>query len=505
MLTKLKHTFKQSFIYSLGNFAVKIVGLILLPLYTSYLSPEQYGILSLIETTSLFIVVVFSANISNAMMRWWADTKDNKKKKSYIFTGFVFLVFSIILMNVLLQPFSKMFAGWLLDDEKFYIYFNILFVSIAFDILNKYIVGLARILEKSVLFVIVNSVKLFVILSLNVYFIVVLKMGVKGIILAQLIGHIMGFLMFTPLLIKNIIIKIDFKALKEMLVYAIPLAFTALSMVLFSMGDRYVLKFLMGKEEVGIYGLAYKIAGFLNFFVLQSFQMGFLPVAYKMYKEENSARFFSKITTYLTIVLTFGALGLALFAPEFLIVFAPTDMEYWAAAPYVGLIGFVVILNGIRYMLGINFHLAKKTIIIPFIVISFALLNILLNFITIPIFNIYGVIISSIISSILMNIAYFVFGRKYYPVKYEIIKIIIIILIGIGLYLLTYLFKEQEFWLNIGLKSIIIFVFPIIILFGGFLEPIEKERVSQIWVKWKNPSKWKTNLKKMAEKKDNKK
>lgn len=505
MISKLKHTFKQSFIYSLGNLATKVVGLILLPLYTSYLSTAQYGVLALLETTSLFIVVVFSANISNAMMRWWADARDADNKKVYVFTGFIFIVFSVLFSNLFLQPFSKMFAVSLLDDDVFSIYFNILFVSIAFDILNKYIINLARILEKSVLFVIVSSAKFIVILSLNIYFIVVLKMGVKGIILAQLIGNTLGFILLLPVLSKNIILKIDLKALKQMLAYSIPLAFTALSMVLFSMGDRYVLKFLMGKEEVGIYGLAYKIAGFLNFFVLQSFQMGFLPVAYKMYKEENSTRFFSKITTYLTIVLTFGALGLAMFAPEFVKVFSPTNMKYWAAAPYVGLIGFVVILNGIRYMFAINFQLAKKTAVVPFIVISFALLNILLNFITIPIFNIYGVIISSIISSILMNIAYYVFGRKYYPVKYEIIKIIIIILIGIGLYLLTYLFKEQGFWLNIGLKSIIIFVFPIIILFGGFLEPIEKERVSQIWAKWKNPSKWKTNLKKMNEKKNNKK
>ncbi len=500
MLNRLKHTLKHSVIYGIGNLLVKLIGLILLPLYTSYLTTAQYGILALLETTSLFMATIFSVNISQSMMRWWADTKDEYQKKKHVFTTFLFLFISTAILNIAFQPFASNFAGWLFEDESFTVYFNILFVSVGLDILNKHIFSLLRVLEKSVVYIVVNSLKLVVILVLNIYFIVNLKLGIEGIILAQLIGHFVGFLMLIPIFLKNIVFKIDFKAMKEMLIYAIPLSFTALSMVLFNMGDRYVLKFMTSDSDVGIYSLAYRIAGFLNYFILQSFQMSFLPIAFKQYKEENSGRFFVKVTTYLTIGLTFGALGLALFASEFVKLFAPSNQEYWEAAKYVGLISFGVVLFGTRYMYALNFHFSKKTLKIPFIVIFFVAFNLLLNYLLIPKLNIYGSVISTIISTILLNAAYYYYGRKLYKIDYEIVKDYLALILGVLIYFSTFLLKDLNVWLSLSIKVLLLFVYPLIIIFGGFLEQIEKERLKQAWNKWKNPFNWKGNISKILNK-----
>jgi len=500
VLTKIRNTVKHSAIYSLGNLSTKLIGLILLPLFTTYLSTVEYGVLAIFETTSLLLLTVFSLNISNAMIRWWADSDSEKEKKSYIFTSFSFIFVILILLNILLQPFTENFALLFYQNADFKIYFNILFLSVAFEIFNRFINSLIRILEKSVLFIIVNSFKLIVSLTLNIYFIVVLRLGVEGIMLAQLIAHIMGFILLLPLLSKHIIFVFKTSELGKMLNYSIPLAFTAIAGVLFSIGDRYVLKYLMGDAKVGIYSLAYKIVGFLSFFVLQSFQMAFLPMAYKMYKEPNAKRFFSKILTYLIIVLTFGGLGLSLFATEFVKIFAPSNAEYWEASIYVSLITVVIISFGIRYMFELNFHLSKKTKLLPIFVSSIAVFNIGLNFALIPFMGIAGAIVSSIISAVILNILYYYFGKKYYFVKYEITKVLIIIAVGISLFLISLIFMNMNLWLNIGLKTIILTLFPIIILLGGFLEPIEKERLMQAWQKWKNPKLWKENIRKLSKK-----
>ncbi len=151
-------------------------------------------------------------------------------------------------------------------------------------------------------------------------------------------------------------------------------------------------------------------------------------------------------------------------------------------------------------MLALNFHISKKTAIVPFIVSFFAVLNIFLNIITIPYYGIFGVIFSSILVTVFMNIAYYHFGRKHYKVNYEVGKGIIIIFVGIGLFALTFLFGDLNFWVKILLKLIICSFFPLIIIFGGFLEPIEKERLGQIWNKWNNPFLWKYNLKELSKK-----
>ncbi len=500
MLNKIRNTAKHSAIYSLGNLSTKLVGLVLLPLFTSHLSVAEYGILTLFETTSLLLLTVFTFNISNAMIRWWADSEDEKEKKSYVFTTFSFLLGFLILLNILLQPFSGNFALLFYKNSDFRIYFHILFLTVTFEALNRFILSLIRVLEKSVLFITISLVKLTVSLLLNIYFIVVLKLGVEGIILAQLIAHISGFILLVPFLRKYIVFVFQKSELRKMLNYSIPLMFTALSGILFSIGDRYVIKILMGDEEVGIYSLAAKISGFLNFFVLQSFQMAFLPMAYKMYKEKNAKRFFSKILTYLIMVLTFGGLGLSLFAPEFVKIFASENSDYWEASVYVSLISVVTIFFGIRYMFELNFHLSRKTKLLPIFVSTIAIFNIALNFLLVPILGIAGSIVSSIISVVLLNIMFYVYGRRYYKVNYELTKVFLIIFIGIFLFSLSFLFMDINFWLGIGLKTIILTIFPIVILLGGFLEPIEKERLSQAWQKWKSPKKWKENIKKLKKK-----
>ena len=495
MLQKLKHTFKHSFIYSLGNLSVKIIGLILLPVYTSHLTTAEYGILSILETTSLILQTFVSFSIGNSMMRWWADAKNEVERKSYVFTTFAFLLTAAIVFNILFQPFTVSFSRIFFKREDLSIYFVILFLTVAFEVLSRYILTILRMLEQSTKYIITSSIKLIVTLSLTIYFVVVLKIGVKGIILSQLIGAVFLTLILLPVLLKNIVLKFRKDQLKPMLAFSIPLSFTWLSFSVFNMGDRYVLKFISGDSQVGIYSLAYKIAGFLNFFVLQSFQAAFMPIALKMYKEPNAKRFFSKILTYLTVGLTFGALGLALFAPEVVMLFSPENKNYWDAGQYVYLINLNVIILGMRYMFSLSFHISKKTKIMPLYVTIFATLNIILDFFTIKYWQITGAILSSIFSNLLLTYVFFRQNQKIYPVKYELKKDILVIFVGILLYLLVLPFNNSELLVKIIIKTLIIAIFPIII-YLFFLDPIEKETINNALRKWKNPKKWKQNLSK---------
>ncbi len=75
MLDKLRTTVKQTAIYSIGNMSTKLIGLILLPLYTDYLTTADYGILSIFEITSQFLTAILGFRMSGAMMRWLAVEK----------------------------------------------------------------------------------------------------------------------------------------------------------------------------------------------------------------------------------------------------------------------------------------------------------------------------------------------------------------------------------------------------------------------------------------------
>ena len=85
MLKSLKSTLKHSLIYSFGNLSSKLIGLILLPLFTSLLTTEEYGILSIFEVSSQILIAVFALNLHTAMLRWAAVEKNEKEEKSVIF------------------------------------------------------------------------------------------------------------------------------------------------------------------------------------------------------------------------------------------------------------------------------------------------------------------------------------------------------------------------------------------------------------------------------------
>ena len=500
MLQKLKHTVKHSLIYSLGNLSVKIIGLILLPLYTDYFQTDELGKLYLLSITAQLLVPIFILGLNNALMRWWVDAKSEKEKKIIISSVLFVLITISIILNLILQPFSKDFSILLFKTASYTDVFTILFISISFEILNIFLLSLIRVTEKSFFYIIISSVKFAVILTLTILLIVKYDWGIKGVFFSQMIGHILIILIAIPYIIKNITFKIDFLVIKKMLSYSIPLLFTAISGIILTFGDRYILKFIMGDSAVAIYSLAFSVAGLVNFFIFRSFQMGFLPIAYKIYNKPNAKRFFSKVTLYLTAVLSITVLGLSLFSKEMLMLFSPTNSEYWSAYLYVPLIGLLTILNGIKYMFGIKFHLVKKTKIIALSISLGAVLNIILNIIFIPIFQIYGVIISSIISVIVVSIIYYFFSQKYYPINYSFNKIIKLFLVGIVLFLISLLTNNINIILAIFIKTVLLALFPIVLYFLKFYEEIELLRVKQAFHKWKNPNKWKENLNKLGKK-----
>ncbi|MCB9248557.1 MAG: oligosaccharide flippase family protein [Ignavibacteriales bacterium] len=144
------------------------------------------------------------------------------------------------------------------------------------------------------MFAILNSVKFALTLLLNIYFISYLNMGVEGILISLLIGQLFLSLISIPLVKQNIVLNFQFSILKEMISYGLPLVFTTVFSLLLTMSDRFVIKYFNGDASVGIYSLGYKIASVSNVIILQSFQLGFLPIAYKKVGSADSQRFFQK-------------------------------------------------------------------------------------------------------------------------------------------------------------------------------------------------------------------
>ncbi len=486
MLNKLKKTIKHSVIYSFGNLSSKLIGLILLPLYTQHLTTKEYGILALLEVTSQILILLLGLNLGTALLRWCSAEKDEAKNRSVIFTIFSTSIFIAIVSTSLLVSVSDEFSLLFFDHLRFNEYFTILFISIAFGILNLLPLNLIRVKEKPVFFVIITSLKFIVILCLNIYFVAYLKIGVKGIILSQLIGQVLLFVITLPFIFKNISFRFDFKILKEMLSYGVPLVFSSLAAMILSLGDRYLLKIFGELSDVGVYSLAYKMASSINVIIINSFQLGFLPLAFKYAGQKDSKRFFSKIQTYFTLLLVLFALFLSLFSFEIINLLA-SDKDYLPSFALVPFISFAFILKGMDYIFSLSFHQMKVTKYNAYIVSTSMLVNVTLNILLISIIGVYGAAISMVIAYGLMTSLSYHYSKKINFIPYEMKKLFLLLFLFLAFTLITFIIiNNLPILLRLTIKICFIISFPVLLYLFNFFEEIEIIRVKQFWDKLKN-------------------
>lgn len=478
MLDKLKNTIKHSAIYSLGNLSSKLVGFILLPIYFHYLSIEEYGILALLEVTGQILLETLIISIPTAMMRWYSFSKDEAEQKSIIFTSLVFIIVIAILSSLLLIPLSEFFSKLILSNSYYSQHFTVLFTYVSFSIVNRLILNIIRVKQRSGFYVFLSFTRFLIILLLNIYFVVYLELGIIGILYGLLLGQVVIIIFSAKLVWESIAFRFNYSVLKEMLKYGFPLIFSTLSGMILTLGDRYLLKIFLGEAAVGIYSAGYKIASLVNIFINQPFQMGFLPIAFEQAKKENPQRFFSKILTYKTLLLSIVVIVISFFGGE-VILLITSNADYFKAIPLIPVIAFIFVVKGIQYVISLSFHIVNKTYYNAAIVVSGSLINILLNIFLIPFLGIIGSPISMIVSFSVMIIVTYFFSQKEYHVPYEIRKIITILLLAVAFYIIGKESESFDLSINIGIKLACLFAIPFILYALNFFEHIELQRIKE--------------------------
>ncbi|MFW6046513.1 MAG: lipopolysaccharide biosynthesis protein [Candidatus Woesearchaeota archaeon] len=495
MLNNIKIATKDTFIYSLGNISTKIIGLILLPLYTGELTVTEYGVLGMVEITIQILIAAFSIALRHALGRWYWDKRYKNKQKSIFFTTLVATSFGILLMLILFLPFSESLSRALLDSAKYKYLFQLMLVSAGVQILTRIVLSVMRLQRKAIRFSVSNIFKLLITLGLTIYFIVGLGRGVEGIIEAQIIGFISLIIVNSNFILKNIQPIFERSILKEMLLFSYPLVISSVGGVLLTVTDKYAVRYFGGMEDMGLYNLGFKIANVLKIFVINSVFSAIGPLKYKMLDKPNNKRFYSKLMTYTTFGFIFLLLGLSLFSKETIRVLA-ANPDYWSAYQIVPILCFAQLFHLLRRNANFGLIAEKKTQIISSIMIFISVLNIGLDVLMIYYFGYIGAAIALLIAQITFFGLTYTYAQRHFFILYEMKKIFIMIAISAIIVIVSYLvINTFPLIPRLITKTILIIVFPVLLYFFNFYEKIELDRLKGAWKKWKNPGNWSNNIK----------
>lgn len=387
-MNKYKKLATDTSLFVVSNFASKLLIFLLLPLYTNLLTTDEYAVADLITTTINLIFPILTLSIAEATLRFAFDK--NVKKNEVLSTAVVFLFASTILVVV-----AKSFIALISETLNIYWWYfcACYFVTASHTILSYF----ARGCDKTKVFAISGIVHSVVLVSCNILFLLVFKVGLDGYLLSMIISFVAssGFILFGAGFYKDLkSIKINRSLMREMLKYSIPMIPTIIAWWFMQTSDKYMIIWKLGLAQSGIYSVAYKIPTILTM-VSSLFTQAWQISAISNYKEKDNSDFVGNVYGFFNMVSVL-ACAVLIFMSKILggILFAKDYFIAWKCVPVL-LIAYV--FSGLSGFLASNFTAAKKT---NFLFVSTsigALVNVLLNLFLIEKIGILGAAYTTLI------------------------------------------------------------------------------------------------------------
>lgn len=375
---------KNIIIYGGTNALKSLVPLLMLPILTAYLSIEDFGILSLVETTILFITPFVLLNI-NAAINVEYFKLEHSKLRLYITNALFISFISFSSFLVIFYIFND-FLSNLLNINK-----NLIILIVIFSFLrvtSTVVLSLHQVRQEAKQFALYTLFQTLIDFTLSYLFVVLFKFGyigrLEGTYLSFFIVSIAGLYTLYKM---DYLSKVSFTYTKDILNFGIPLIPHAISGTVMAMSDRYFISYFVGNSEVGLYTIAYQISA-LMLLVGLSANQAWSPMLFKLLKEKNIVQIY-KYTFYLFLLFIISAISIYFFKDILFYIFV--DEKFYNAKEYFGYLLLGFLFQSLYFLVTNILFFEKRTKLLASMTFSGAILNLILNYILILKFGTIGV------------------------------------------------------------------------------------------------------------------
>lgn len=452
---------KNTVLYSIGTLLPQVTAFILLPIYTRYLTPSDYGILNSVQVVSSVLAIIYTLAIDKAIYRLYFDHKTENDKRNYLGTIFIGILVSVIFITAILFLFPKVLGSIYENIDYFpYMALGVGASSLAtFAIIPR---SVYFVQEKANRFILISLSEFFIRNAFIVVFVVFMSKGVTGYLQGQVLGSAVLAPIFILITLRHINFTFIKGALVESLKFSLPMLPTMVSVWVFSASDRVFIERLYDTHDVGIYSLGYKIAMLVTV-VSGAFYKAYNPYYFKTATTEDRAVAMPKLrktnTIYVLFVIVASSL-IALFAKEAIEIFF--DERYHAAYEIVGVVSLGFAISGFGGVFNLAIYQEKKTSFLMVANIVAALVNLGLNYLFITRYGAMGAAWATTVTYLLLVLITRHYAKKcYYPSFNQ--KVIFPIFFGLFGLNALFFFVELDFWYSILSKSAVVFLLGIFI------------------------------------------
>lgn len=443
----MKNKLLKKFIsFSIGGYINIIIGLLTVPITTRILSPEQYGINSLIITLVNVVGIICYLGLDQGFVRFFYEEKEGNRGKLLLKSIFIPILLSFIF--IFFSYFFREKINFFILGKKSKELIIVLGIWIIFTILNNFALLVIRMQQKGKLYSFLQ-----VVLKVFEFLLIIILYKKYGNDYKTLSFAILGSLILITII--AIICERKFWSFKgkletsskELLQYSIPLSLTMALNWVFSSSDKVIIKVFSNTAELGFYSGAFKIIALMT--VIQNgFTTFWTPVSYERYlKDPNDIEFFRKTTNYLAIV--FFTMGIGILSCRDIIIFL-LGSKYYDSIFIMPMLVFIPVMYLLSEttMMGISFK--KQTKYFFYISVIVSILNVIGNLLLVPKLGAKGAAISTGLSYIVFFSLRTYFSERLINFKFDLKRIYIMIVLLLSYALILTFYKNSYFNLVIG-------------------------------------------------------
>lgn len=483
-MNPIKKLASQTIVYGLSSIVGRFLNYLLVPVYTYTFNAGEYGVVSEFYAYSGFFAVLLVFGLETGFFRFSQQEEQRDKVYSTALGGVVVanLVF-IGLIVLFVSPLSEL-LHYANHQEYFYWFAAIL----ALDSISAIPFARLRAENKALKFAGIKFFEIGVTVLLNLFFIVVCRkafeqnphsvlgalyqpqIGVGYIFISNLIASAAKMLLLLPML-KGLLGGIDCKLFNKMIRYSLPMVVIGFAGIINEMLDRMILKYLLpfdndtNMAQLGIYGACYKLSILMTLFI-QAFRYAAEPFFFSHAQEQGSRKVYAEVMKYFVIVCVFVFLLVMLYLQWFQVFIGK---EFRVGLGVVPILLMANLFLGVYVNLSIWYKLTDNTMLGAWVSVAGAVLTAVLNLLLIPSMGYMGSAWATLVCYASMAVVSYLLGRKFFPVEYDLKKILGYIMLGICFWqvfeMVTAVLTHIPFWVP---ATVIMSIYiTIVIIFDG--------------------------------------
>ncbi len=460
--------------YTAASIVSKLIAVALLPLYTRFLTTADYGVAEVLFAAVVAASIVIRFGVIEAVLRFYY--KSGEDPGAAVASSFAALFWFSTAAALIALPFAEPISEALLvrpAPDLARIAIGGLWVAT----LHEYLLTLFRLEERAKAFFTVTIANVLAAIALTVVLVVGEDEGARGLLLGSYVSGAAFVLGLIFVHRRRLSLLIDRALLRRMLRFGLPTMPAELSLYALNFADRIIIFRMLGAAEAGLYAVAVKFAQAVNVLV-RGFQLAWPPLAYSIRDDGEARRLYAAVVTWFVAGCAFVVVGIWLLARW--IARALAAPEFFESYEAVGLISAAVTLYALYMVQLVILGRTGRTEFNLPATLAALVVNVVLNLILVPPLGIVGAGLALVASYLVVVALMYVFTQRLFPVPYEWLRLLRILLVSAALVGLGELLLPTDGFVGLAARVALWLIYPAVLLLTGFFSAEERRWLSRL-------------------------